>query len=96
MGGVWLHDLPYVIAAAGIPHRTWPGWETRSRSSGGYDAVWALGVHHTASSTTPDNDCSYMWQNSPDRPIGTMLLDRAGLVTVGAAGATNTQGKGGP
>jgi len=96
MGAVWLHDLPAVIAAAGLQVRTWPGWEQRSRSSGGYDSVWAIGIHHTASSTTPDNDCKWMWQNSPDRPIGAMLLDRTGLVTVGAAGATNTQGKGGP
>jgi hypothetical protein len=37
-----------------------------------------------------------MWENATDRPIGAMLLERSGRVTVGAAGATNTQGKGGP
>jgi hypothetical protein len=96
MGSLWLHDLPAIIAGAGLPVRTWKGWETRARSSGGYDALWGIGVHHTASNTSPDSDCRYMWEGSPDRPIGAMLLDRTGLITVGAAGATNTQGKGGP
>ena len=30
---------------------------------GGYDRVWAVFCHHTASNTTPDNDCRYMWDN---------------------------------
>lgn len=97
MGAYWLTDLPDVIADAGIDVRVWHGWETRSRSSGGYDHVWAVFVHHTASNTTPDNDCSYMWDASGgDQPIGAMLLDRGGRVTVGCAGASNCQGKGGP
>jgi hypothetical protein len=96
MGGIWLLDLPDVVRDAGLSVRTWPGWDTRGRSSGGYDAVLAVFAHHTASSTSPDGDCRYMWEGSPDRPIGAMLLDRGGRVTVGAAGATNTQGKGGP
>ncbi|WP_218214598.1 hypothetical protein, partial [Ursidibacter maritimus] len=74
----------------------WPGWETRSRSTGGYDNILAIGTHHTASTTSPDSDCSYMWGGSPDEPIGAVLLDRTDEVTIGAAGATNTQGKGGP
>lgn len=96
--GIWLHSLPRWMDEAGIAHREWPGWETRSRSTGGYDALHAIGVHHTASNTTPDNDCGYIWDNpyNSDRPIGAVLLDRTGLVTIGAAGATNTQGKGGP
>ena len=96
MGARWAHDLPAILTAAGIRWRTWPGWETRSRSSGGYTDIRAIGTHHTASNTTPDNDCRYMWEGSPDRPVGAVLLDRTGLVTIGAAGATNTQGKGGP
>ena len=96
MGGVWLWDMPDVLRAAGLTVDTYPGWETRSRSSGGYDAVMAVQVHHTASSTTPANDMSYMWNGSPDRPVGAIYLARDGRVTVGAAGATNTSGKGGP
>jgi hypothetical protein len=37
-----------------------------------------------------------MWEGSPDRPVGAIYLARDGRVTVGAAGATNTSGKGGP
>ena len=96
MGSIWLHELPDIVADAGVRVRTWPGWEERARSSGGYDAVYGVFAHHTASNTTPDNDCRYMWETCPDGPVGAMLLDRDGVVTVGAAGATNTQGKGGP
>jgi N-acetylmuramoyl-L-alanine amidase len=96
MGSIWLPHLPEIVADAGLPWRTWQGWETRSRSTGGYDDILAIGVHHSASSASPDNDCSYIWNNASDRPIGAVLLDRTGMVTIGAAGATNTQGKGGP
>ena len=93
---MWLHALPDVLSDAGIAFDFYDGWETRSRSTGGYEQVRAIGTHHTASRTAPANDMGWMWQNSPDRPIGAVLLDRSGLVTIGAAGATNTQGKGGP
>ncbi len=97
MGSIWLTDLPDVLRAAGLDVATWPGWETRSRSSGGYDAIRAVFCHHTASNTSPSNDMSYMWDNtSGDQPIGALYLARDGRITVGAAGATNTQGKGGP
>jgi len=96
MGVLWLRNLPAWLDDAGLQWRTWPGWESRARSSGGYDELWAVIVHHTASNTTPDSDCSYMWDNAEDRPIGALLLDRGGRVTIGAAGATNCAGKGGP
>jgi hypothetical protein len=97
MGAYWLFDLPDVIADAGLAVDTWPGWETRSRGSGGYDQVWAVFAHHTASKTSMHSDCSYMWDStSGDQPIGAIYLDRSGLVVVGAAGATNCQGSGGP
>jgi hypothetical protein len=96
MGAVWLLDLPEVLARKGGVVRTWGGWETRSRGSGGYNALYAVGVHHTASDTSWQNDCSYMWGNSPNEPVGAVHLDRQGVWTIGAAGATNTQGKGGP
>ena len=97
MGSLWLSELPDWFEDAGLEVRCWDGWETRSRSSGGYTQLWGAIVHHTASNTSPDNDCSYMWDaTSGDQPIGALLLERSGRVTIGAAGATNCAGKGGP
>lgn len=92
----WLLNLPTWLREGGLTVEEYPGWETRSRSSGGYDAVWAIGVHHTASNTSPANDLAYMLKNADAKPIGALYLARNGVVTVCAAGATNTQGKGGP
>lgn len=95
MGARWLRDLPEVLA--GLPGLSlYPGWDTRSRASGGYDALLGITVHHTASTTTIERDCAYQWSNAKDRPIGAILLGRAGEIVVGAAGATNCQGVGGP
>lgn len=96
MGKYWLTSLPQVLRDAGLTVDTYSGWETRARSTGGYDGVFAVQVHHTASNTSPASDMSYMWNGSPDRPVGAIYLARDGRVTVGAAGATNTSGKGGP
>lgn len=98
MGAHWLHDLPDVIGAGGLNYDLYDGWEHRARSSGGYDQVWAVFVHHTASNTTPASDMNWMWSNpnNADGPVGALYLARDGLVTIGAAGATNCQGKGGP
>jgi len=95
-GSIWLHDLPDVLAGAGLDVDVYPGWELRSRSSGGYDALFAVQVHHTASNADPADDMAWMWDSSPDAPIGAVHLARSGRFTVGAAGATNTSGKGGP
>lgn len=91
MGNVWTHDLPDLFNEAGIKVILWPGWELRSRASGGYDQIRAIGTHHTASNTKPENDCGWMWVNTANtaRPIGACLLDRNGTVWFGAAGATN-------
>lgn len=96
MGQVWVTSLPDVLRDGGLVVDVWPGWEVRARSTGGYDGLWAVQVHHTASATSPESDCRYMWEGSPDRPIGAIHLARDGRFTVGAAGATNTSGKGGP
>lgn len=96
MGAIWLLSLPDVLVAAGCAVDLYPGWELRSRGSGGYDELLAVQVHHTASDTSPANDFAWMWENSPDQPIGALHLARDGTYTVGAAGATNTSGKGGP
>lgn len=96
MGAIWLLSMPEVLLAAGLYVDVYPGWQTRSRSSGGYDSLLGVQLHHTASNTSPINDMKYMWENAPTKPIGAIYLSRTGKVTVGAAGATNTSGKGGP
>ena len=96
MGDLWASDLPANLDRWELDYVLYDGWDTRSRSSGGFDAVYGIGVHHTASSTSPANDAAWCWRNSDDRPIGNVILMRDGVVWVGAAGASNTQGKGGP
>lgn len=98
MTGRYLTDLADVLRAAGLTVLESPGWETRARSSGGYadGRPWVVMWHHTASQTTPDNDVNYIVSGSPDAPLANLYLDRYGVVTVCAAGATNTNGKGGP
>lgn len=100
MSGIYYDQLVTVLRNAGVSCGVSDineGWERRSRSSGGFSSP-PLGVcwHHTASSASVANDLSYMINGSPDRPIGNMLLARDGVVWPIAAGAANTQGKGGP
>jgi N-acetylmuramoyl-L-alanine amidase len=95
IGSIWLHTLPDALEDLGNVS-FYSGWENRSRSSGGYNALMGIVVHHTASQTSTPNDCNYMWNNSPDRPVGAIYLGRDGEIVVGAAGATNCAGKGGP
>jgi hypothetical protein len=98
MGSRYLTELADWCRAAGLHVHEVDGWESRARSSGGYESgrPWAIMWHHTASSTSPQNDVNYMCYGSPDAPIANILLDRDGHVWVCAAGATNTNGKGGP
>ena len=95
MGSIWLHTLPDALEELGrVSFHS--GWEKRCRSSGGYNALMGIVVHHTASKTSTASDCNYMWNSAQDRPIGAIYLARDGEVVVGAAGATNCAGKGGP
>lgn len=98
MGAIWLLNLPDWLADAGLDVDVWPGWETRSRGSGGYDSILGIGVHHDAwpASASLEQRCRYAWDTAQHRPIGAIWLHSDGKVMVGAAGATNTQGKGGP
>lgn len=101
MGSRYFTELIDVLQAAGVPcavNDINRGWEHRSRSSGGFNPGLPLACcwHHTASTASVNNDLQYMIHNSPDAPIGNMLLDRSGVVWPIAAGAANTQGKGGP
>lgn len=100
MSGIYYPEMLDVLAAAGClvaENATTDGWQTRARSSGGFPspplAVW---WHHTASSTSPANDLSYMIDGCPDAPVGNLLLDRDGVFWPVAAGASNCAGKGGP
>jgi hypothetical protein len=83
-----------VLTRAGVSCSGYPGWETNSRSSGGFEALLGIVAHHTASDTTPANDLNYM-VNGPDNPISNGLLDRSGHFTAIASGASNHAGKGG-
>lgn len=98
MGSYWLHDLPDVLA--GMTNvRYWPGWETRSRSSGGFDhPPMGVVMHHNACPPTQSTDayCRQAWGTHPERPVGNLYLARDGEVIVGCAGASNCAGKGGP
>lgn len=96
MGKYWLHNFPLEAAARGLQINLYPGWELRSRGSGGFDEIRGVCLHHTASSSTATNDMSYMWNNAATRPIGNFYLARDGSITLGTAGASNTQGAGGP
>ena len=98
MGSRWLVDLADVIRDAGLPVVEYDGWQSRARSSGGFDSgrPAVVMVHHTASDTSPANDAAYMVETSENRPVANLMLTRAGEVWVLAAGATNTNGKGGP
>jgi hypothetical protein len=93
----YLTWLASELRSAGCTVVEYSGWQTRARSSGGFSALpLCVMWHHTASNTTPANDASYMCNGSSDRPIANILVARTGEVWVLAAGATNTNGKGGP
>jgi hypothetical protein len=99
VGSIWLHNLPDWLEGAGLNVDIYDNaWATRSRSSGGYEKVLGIGIHHDASSigSSEQSACDWGWKNSSDRPIGAIRLARDGHITIGAAGATNTMGKGGP
>jgi hypothetical protein len=98
VGSRYLTELADWCRAAGLVTVEVDGWQHRARSSGGFDGdrPWAVMWHHTASATSPENDVNYICYGSPDAPISNLLLDRDGVVWVCAAGATNTNGKGGP
>lgn len=100
MSGIYYTELADVLTAAGVPvgvNSINAGWERRARSSGGFPAPpLCVFWHHTASTTSVENDLSYMIIGCDDAPVGNMLLDRTGKVWPIAAGASNCAGKGGP
>jgi len=100
MGDRWLTNLSDVLHDAGLFVVELDGWQYRSRSSGGYDTGRpdTVMVHHTASppSASGENDAWYCAEGDEDAPLSNLCLDRDGVWWVLAAGATNTNGKGGP
>jgi N-acetylmuramoyl-L-alanine amidase len=94
----FLTDLPVWLAAAGVPVVEYDGWADRARSSGGYASgrPWGVMWHHTASTARPEDDAAYCCHVCDYAPVCNLLVDRDGVVWVLAAGATNTNGSGGP
>lgn len=97
----YLTELADVIRAAGLTVIECDGWQTRARSSGGYSSgrPTHVMIHHTASGPSSDGwpDVNYMLSASnPNEPTANLYLNRSGWVWVMAAGATNTNGSGGP
>ncbi len=98
LGAIYLTDLADVLRAAGLKVEEVAGWQTRARSSGGYNRVHGICVHHTASGPSSDGwpSVNYGTFHAPGKPIANLWLDRAGTWWVSAGGAANTQGTGGP
>lgn len=100
MGSRYLTDLADVARGTGLVVQEEPGWQTRARGSGGYNSGLPSHtmVHHTASGPSSDGqpDVSYMCYSADARPIANLYLSRSGKVWIMAAGATNTNGSGGP
>jgi hypothetical protein len=100
MGSRYLTDLADVVRGAGLDVQEEGGWQSRARGSGGYSGglPCAVMVHHTASGPSSDGqpDVDYMCYRADARPIANLYLSRSGKVWVMAAGATNTNGSGGP
>jgi len=98
--GRYLTDLAEVLRAAGLDVTEQDGWTTRARSSGGYadGRPTAIMWHHAASApgSSAENVANYASYGSDVAPVCNLVLGRDGAVIVCAAGATNTNGTGGP
>lgn len=99
-GGALLQDLADVLRRAGLEVKEVDGWKHRRRGGAGYSTARPLGIiiHHTASRASFDGapDAEYMTFHCENKPLANLYLDRSGRWWVLAAGATNTNGKGGP
>ena len=99
-GGRMLVDLADVLRGAGVAVEEVDGWPFRARSGAGFpqSGPAAIIVHHTASGPGMDGlgDVRFMTLDCDVKPMANLYLDRGGRWWVCAAGATNTNGKGGP
>lgn len=99
-----LTNLADILRAAGLNVIEVSGWQQRMRggtgghSTGGYLAGTPshVMVHHTASSWSAAQDVAYLATGHKYAPVSNLYLARNGDVYVIAAGATNTNGQGGP
>lgn len=94
--GLYLIEMADWLYDAGLDVVEYDDWQIRARGSGGFtgNRPWCVMWHHTASSTSIDNDASYCAEGDPDAPVCNLLIARNGEVWVIAAGASNTNGKG--
>ena len=99
-GAQWLTDMADVLRAAGLSVSEQSGWMTRARSSGGFTGgrPWCVMWHHAASApgSSAAAIADYASFGSDVAPVCNLVLGRDGAVIVCAAGATNTNGAGGP
>jgi hypothetical protein len=99
-GGRMLVDLADVLRRAGLRVEEVDGWQFRSRGGAGFAQSGPIGiiVHHTASGPHSDGlrDVQVLTFECDVKPMANLYLDRRGTWWVCAAGATNTNGKGGP
>lgn len=95
MGKIWAHDLPDVLRDHGVEVEVYPGYFTRSRSSGGLEEMLGVVGHHDAvpPHIPTHRRLSYAWEEAAISPIGNGWILRDGTAVLGAAGAANTQGK---
>lgn len=97
MTGTYLTDMADVLRRAGLNVIEQPGWQTRARSSGGYQwGPWCVVWHHAASAVGASglSVADYGSYFHPYRPVQNLALGHQGEVIVCAAGATNTNGEG--
>ena len=100
MGTIWASDLPRYCEKWNVRYRTHHGAERRARSTGGFDSIKGVIVHHTADNGSAlANVLRWETETSPNRPIGNATLSRdkdGPVVVLTAFGASNTAGTGGP
>ena len=100
MGAYWLNNSVTPLSKAlGTKFKLYKGYATRSRSSGGFDSIRGIVIHHDADRPTGDDlwVLEYEWNRTGgDQPIGNYHVMRNGDVWLGTAGASNHAGKGGP
>lgn len=100
MNGTALTWLADVLRAAGLDVVEDNGWQTRSRSSGGFTGgrPWGITWHHTASNPGSDgqSDVNFIARGSSVAPVYQLYVNRAGRIWTIAAGAANHAGSGGP
>lgn len=97
--GDWLTFAPAYLRSDGLTVHVVEGFDTRTRSSSpdGLDSILGLVVHHTVSNfANPADEADFLANRHSVAPVGNFFLDRNGDWWCCAAGATNTNGSGGP